>query len=165
VNKKFLQLILLLLILNVTSIYAAKTGIEEGNEVIDFSITDLNGNKYSNTDLLGKTVILHFWASWCPPCKEELPVYNEFITKNKDKDIEFITVSVDNTERALLSFLEGRDVDFNIFHDKKGLARKFLVRAIPTTYIINEEGIIVKKKLGSIRWNQYSYDEIVSGEF
>jgi thiol-disulfide isomerase/thioredoxin len=156
---------MLLLLLNVSSVFAAKTGIEEGNKVISFQITDLSGKTYTSKELIGKTVILHFWASWCPPCKEELPVYNNFYNENKNNNIEFITVSVDSTERALTSFLENKNLDFNIFHDKKGLARKFLVRAIPTTYVIDEEGIIVRKKMGSIRWNRYSLDEIKSGDF
>jgi thiol-disulfide isomerase/thioredoxin len=164
-KNNFVKILLLIFTLTSLSAIAAKTGIEEGNKAVDFSISDINGIEYNSKDLIGKTVILHFWASWCPPCKEELPVYNQFYNEHKDKNIEFITVSVDNTERALMNFLEGKKIDFNIFHDKKGLARKFLVRAIPTTYIINEEGIIVKKKLGSVPWHRYSYEQIISGKF
>jgi thiol-disulfide isomerase/thioredoxin len=155
----------MILLLNISTTFAARTGVEEGNKVIDFQITDLSGITYKSKDLLGKTIVLHFWASWCPPCKEELPVYNKFYNENKDKNIEFITVSVDSTKRALTSFMENRDLNFNSFHDKEGLARKFLVRAIPTTYIINEKGIMVRKKLGSIRWRNYSVDEIKNGDF
>lgn len=163
-KNKFIYVLAMILLINV-NVFAVRIGIEEGNQVLDFEISDIKGNSYNNKDLLGKTVILHFWASWCPPCKEELPEYNAFYNENKNRNIEFITVSVDNSERALINFLKKVDTDFTIFHDKVGLARKFLVRAIPTTYIINEKGIIVKKQLGSIAWNNYNLEQIKSGDF
>lgn len=137
-----------------------KVGIEKGNKIPDVEIVNLMGGKQNLSQYKGKVVLLNFWATWCPPCRQEMPSMEE-IYKNKDmKNFEIIAISVDREKTDKVSdFIIENKYSFPVFHDVTGkIAQRFLINSIPQTYIINEDGIIVDKITGAFDWNKLNID-------
>lgn len=111
----------------------------------EFNVEDLNGNRYSNESLKGKTVILKFWFIGCQKCIEEMPSLNQLRASYKNKkDVVFLSMALDQNE-ALRKFLRKRRFDFPVIGNQEDFLRKKLqIDMYPTHMIINKEGRIVK---------------------
>jgi len=131
------------------------TGIEIGNKVPDFMLYDLNLNKKEFKEFKGKPIVLNFWATWCPPCREEMPTVQSFYEKNREKGVEVIAVSVDqDSNKKVEEFIKKTGYSFPVYYDYGSiLSRRFFISSIPTTYFIDRHGIIVDKKIGGFDWN------------
>ncbi len=135
-------------------------GIEEGNIVPDIEIYSLKKEKSYIKDFRGKIVMLNFWATWCPPCRSEMPSIQRFYEKNKD--VVILAVSVDEESSEFVeSFIKENGYSFPVFYDvNQLLSKKFFVRSIPTTYIIDKNGVIFKKITGAFNWEELNLTEI-----
>lgn len=131
----------------------APVGIYEGNLAPDFQLATLDGEAVKLSDYRGKKVILNFWATWCPPCKAEMPHMENFYKKNKENGIEILAVNLtsqDNGIDAIQAFVKDYGLTFPILLDEKGDVglEQYKAETIPTTYILNSQGIITKKVMG-----------------
>jgi len=125
-----------------------------GNKAPDFTLPDLDGIEVSLKQFRGKTILLNFWATWCPPCKAEMPSMNILKHIFKDKGLVILAVSSDRSKKQVKRFLKKTPVNFTILHDPKNkISRIYKVFALPTSLIINRDGIIVKKVLGGYDWS------------
>ena len=79
---------------------AKLSALREGAEAPDFELTTLEGETVKLSDYRGKKVILNFWATWCPPCKAEMPHMQNFYEENKDKDVEIVAVNLTNMDKG-----------------------------------------------------------------
>lgn len=126
--------------------------IKEGYPAVDFNLTALAGGAVKLSDYRGKKVILNFWATWCPPCKAEMPHMQNFYEKNKDKGVEILAVNLTDSENGydkIEQFVEDYGLTFPIPLDKNGeLGALYRAFTIPTTYFIDSNGIIAKKIIG-----------------
>ena len=131
-------------------------GYEIGNIIPDFSVTDLNGKSKNIKEFRGKTVMLNFWATWCPPCRAEMPSMEKLWNKSKNKKFVIIAVSVDQSPTSKVAeFIKTNKYTFPVFHDANGkLAEMFLIRSIPTTYIVDKSGVILSKTMGAEDWSK-----------
>ena len=131
------------------SAYSQGYAIEAGQAAPDFSLTNIDGQKASLTDFKGKAVILNFFASWCPPCREEIP---DFITLQKtygDKGFTFVGVSLVNVSESK-DFAAKMGINYPVLIDDGKVSNLYgPVRSIPTTYIIGKDGKIVKMYIGA----------------
>ncbi len=138
--------IILVLLLGVCSQARA---IEAGQAAPDFSLTNIDGQKASLTDFKGKAVILNFFASWCPPCREEIP---DFIALQKtygDKGFTFVGVSLVNVSESK-DFAAKMGINYPVLIDDGKVSNLYgPVRSIPTTYVIGKDGKIVKMYIGA----------------
>nr|WP_186669589.1 redoxin domain-containing protein [Sporosarcina sp. BP05] len=131
-----------------------KPGLEKGNTPPDFELYTLSGDMVKLTDYKGKKVILNFWASWCGPCKAEMPHMQNYYEKNKDSaNVEIIAVNLTTAERGGLvgieKFVDAYGLTFPIPLDNDGeVMGMYGVLAIPTTYMINTDGTIKQKIIG-----------------
>ena len=129
-----------------------KIGLEKGNLAPDFELTTLDGRKVKLSDYRGKKVILNFWATWCPPCRAEIPDMEKFYSSYKDKDIVILGVNLTKAEQdqtSVKSFIKEYRVTYPILLDKESLAAEmYQVSAIPTSYIIDPQGTIIQKIVG-----------------
>ena len=112
----------------------------------DFSMFDIDGNEIKLSDFRGKPVILNFWASWCGPCKAEMPDFEEAY-KTYGEDIQFLMVNLTDgsseTVESALGYIWSQNYTFPVYYDIsiEG-AMKYSVRAIPVTYFIDADGAV-----------------------
>ncbi|MCY4455073.1 MAG: TlpA disulfide reductase family protein [Chloroflexi bacterium] len=126
----------------------------------DFRLTDLDGRVVMLSDFRGKTVVLNFWASWCPPCREEMPefqaLWDERGSEGSD-DLVVLAVNFlrDDTVGAATSFIEGNDFTFPVIFDttRGEVATRYGVRGLPATFFIDRNGIVRTTALGPVFGN------------
>lgn len=125
-------------------------------QISDNEITLLNTEGEEQTlELTGSPVtIVNFWASWCPPCRAEIPEIARFYAAYKDKDIRLITVNMTSTEKSLedvMDFIEEENADFPVLLDHKGeAAAYFNINSVPSTFVFNNSGEIIKQRSGAV---------------
>ncbi len=130
-----------------------EVGVEIGMKAPDFTINNVNGNEVSLSDYQGTKVFLNFWASWCPPCKEEMPAIQK-LNKNYD-DIKVITINSGENKDKVLNYMMENNFSFTTLLDKNGkVTTDYLIRGIPSTFVIDKEGIIVRKQRGAITYGK-----------
>jgi len=129
-----------------------EVGLKEGNKAPDFQLSSLDGIEMRLSDMRGKVVFLNFWATWCPPCKEELPHMQKFYQVQKKNEVEVLAVNLTTAERnvnGLEKFVKDNGLTFPVLLDKKGeIGQTYQAFTIPTSYLIDKEGIIRKKLIG-----------------
>src|SRR3990167_6726643 len=122
-------------------------GIQRLNqEAPYFTVVDSNGKKIGINEYRGKVVILHFWATWCKPCKKEFPLFEKLYQGFKEKDVVFLFVSIDASANKddIDAFARGLGVTFPVFPAKDGnVPNKYWTLGVPVTYFIDRKGLIV----------------------
>lgn len=119
-----------------------------------FTLKDLNGNEVRLDDLRGKIVALNFWATWCPPCREEMPSMEKLYRKFKDKDFIMLAIDMREDGRKVKAFKEKFGLSFPIPLDSNGaVGSDYGIRSIPTTYFIDREGYAIGVALGARDWS------------
>jgi thiol-disulfide isomerase/thioredoxin len=121
-----------------------------GRPVPDFSLVLLNGEKISKDSLAGRPYLINFWATWCPPCKEEMPLI-EKIHVNHPDSIFVVGVNVDEGEQIVEKFIQDMNITLSVGIDRGGgISRAFFARSLPITYFVDSEGIIRAQLLGAL---------------
>jgi len=119
----------------------------------DFTLMDLDGNEISLSDFNGKVLILNFWATWCPPCREEIPDFVEVYNEYESEDVQFIGVSNEDIS-TLRSFVEDYNISYPILIDDENIMGKWGISAIPTTFVFDKDGQIISKSVGTMTREQ-----------
>jgi len=128
--------------------------VSEGIEPVDFTITMLDGTIVNLAQLKGKVVFLNFWATWCGPCRSEMPSMEAVYQKLKDKGLEIMAVNLGDSRKEVSEFMNNYKLNFPVGLDEKKLTGMYYhIQAIPTTYIIDRRGLIIARLVGSINWN------------
>lgn len=126
---------------------------QKREEAIPFTLKDLNGNQVSLSDFRGKPILLFFWATWCPSCKEDLPLLEKFSIGKRDQ-MTFLLITVDG-ERAVRKIINENKVTLPVLLDLKEKVMDYY-RAwgwYPQTFLIDREGILVGKIIGQRDWS------------
>lgn len=124
------------------------TGVSGDRPAPDFTLTDLDGNRVSLSQFSGQPVVVNFWATWCPPCKIEIPHLIEAYEREQD-DVVFLAVSVDEPASVVRRFAEENGMPFTILLDDGGsVAEDYGVKGIPTTFFISRDGQIAVRYVG-----------------
>ncbi len=124
------------------------------NEMVDFKWVE-NGKEVKLSDFKGKVILINFWATWCPPCRKELPDLSIISTELKDKDFKMIGVSVDDNQQVLNNFLKTNNLPYTILFEPNVLVAKYMDAAgqnqnvVPQTYIIDKNGKVVEAIMGA----------------
>jgi len=166
-NKKLILIILIVLILIVILIIQnpfkesetiegvlqdkENTGLDIGNLAPDFILQSVGGNNIQLSSFRGKkAVVVNFWATWCPPCREEMPYFEDIFVDNK-KELEILGVNLQESERAISNFISEIPVTYNLLLDPDADVKAlYNVFTQPVTYFVDKSGLIVDKKFGPL---------------
>jgi peroxiredoxin len=117
----------------------------------DFTLDLLTGGKMTLSEQQGNVVIINLWASWCPPCRAEMPALQEVYLENRERGLEVMAVNTtfQDQESAAASFVQEFGLTFPILMDRSGdVSRQYLLRAMPSTFFVDREGVIRKVIIG-----------------
>ena len=155
--KKYIVVMLLLIIGLGVSAYAMSLApkIQEGEVATPFVLKDLNGKSVSLASYRGNIVLLNFWASWCPPCRSEMPSIQKLYEKMAGKKFVILAVSVERAPKGkIASFISENGYTFPVLLDDGGkVSSAYGITSIPTTYLLDKKGQILKKEVGSRDWS------------
>ena len=127
----------------------------KGSPAPDFRLMDMHGKAVSLSDFQGKVVLLNFWATWCGPCRIEMPAMEALYRSMQSKGLEIVAVSVDQQGTAVTRpFQEAMGLSFPILHDQDyQVGLTYGARTLPMTFAIDRRGIIRQVVFGSRDWN------------
>jgi len=130
--------------------------LQKGQPFPQLMMRDLAGGVGSSADLFrGKVVVFNVWATWCPPCRKEMPDLVRLSKLLPSRDFVVIGLSVDEDLQALQRFVTEHDVSFPIYWDQGGnaiAAKRLRVFKYPETFIINRDGVLVDRVIGAFPW-------------
>jgi cytochrome c biogenesis protein CcmG/thiol:disulfide interchange protein DsbE len=130
-----------------------ETIVQVGDRAPDFSIKADNGRTYTQANFGGKLLILNFWATWCPPCREELPSLDALQRTLGSRGLVVLAVSVDKDDKAYRAFLEANKVAITTARDPgQDINREYGTVQFPESYIIDQNGKVVEKIISSTNW-------------
>lgn len=129
--------------------------LEEGNNsgqmAYEFEAEDMDGDLVKLSDYRGKKVFLNFWASWCPPCKVEMPHLKEFSMVQDDVIVLGVNVTTSETDLAnAQKFLDEFDIDYTNLYGTQEMFNLYRVQSLPTSYIIDSQGVIQERIVGPV---------------
>ncbi len=128
-------------------------GITPAVKAPDFTLKNLEGSSVSLKDFAGKVVFLNFWATWCGPCRDEMPAMEKLWQTFKEEAFVILAVDLREGQKEVSSFMQNYGLTFPVLLDSRGeVGSMYAVRAIPTTYLIDSAGRIVGKALGARDW-------------
>jgi len=123
-----------------------------GSQAPDFNLPGLGGQSISLSDFRGKPVLINFWATWCPPCRDEMPYLQEVYEEWSDKGLVVLTIDIGDPPAQVEEFMASLHLSLPVLLDMQGnVAQKYNVQFYPTTFFIDKEGIIQDKVIGAFQ--------------
>ena len=136
-----------------------------GKVAPDFQLPDLAEQEVRLSDYRGKVVFLNFWATWCKPCKEEMPSMEVLYREFKDDGLVVLAVSIDRvtTKDDIPPFVKSMDLSFPVLVDSWGQTdKRYKLMGVPETYIIDREGVLREKVIGPRDWTRLDNLQVVT---
>lgn len=167
-SRKPVQMMILLGVLLIGG-YAISTTLfaSDGNSIPkvgdkpnDFKLVDLEGNVHELSDYKGKPVVINFWGSFCPPCVEEMPEFEQQYQKWKDKGLTILAINLSEDRLSVDNFVRNFNLSYPILRDvNRKTEKSYGLRSYPTTFFVNEDGKIEEIMVGGM--TQQDIDERV----
>ncbi len=132
-----------------------------GNSAPDFTLRNLAGQEVKLADLRGKVVLVNFWATWCPPCREEIPSMDRLNRAMAGKPFQMLAISIDEGgKEAVEAFFRKAGVTLPTLLDPgQKTGKRYGITGVPETFIVDKNGVILKKVVGALDWS----DPMVAG--
>ncbi|MEW6331627.1 MAG: TlpA disulfide reductase family protein [Pseudomonadota bacterium] len=149
---------LILLIVSAQAAAPAQTmtPVAERPAAPDFALKDIDGKPHRLSESRGKVVLVNFWATWCPPCRREMPSMQRAWTQLKGKNFEMLAVNVGEDEDTIFgfTFATGAELTFPILLDRDAqVIKTWPVIALPTSFVVDPQGRIVYRAVGGREWD------------
>ncbi len=130
------------------------TPVAERPQAPRFSLPDLDGERVDWKRFEGRPVIVNFWATWCPPCRAELPAMNRAWRILEKEGVAMVAINVGEDADTVFTFTGDYPIDFPVLLDEEGVVvKEWGVRALPTTYVVDGAGHIVYRAVGGREWD------------
>jgi thiol-disulfide isomerase/thioredoxin len=145
-----MKTLLLCLVISLSFVSAQRVG----DTLPDFQVTDIEGNVVTPADFAGKPLLLNFWATWCPPCQEELTLFQD--ARDAIPDLEVLLINTGESLEQAKAYLESNSltlrsgVNTEAGEDTLEVTKRFRVRGMPTTFFVNSDGTIESIYVGQI---------------
>ena len=121
----------------------------------DFGFTTFDGERLSSTDLAGQAVVLNFWASWCVPCRTEMPAFESAYRANHARGVAFVGLAVEDTRDAASAFVTDLNITYPTGPDAgNDISQRYGVTGLPTTIFIARDGTVARRWLGVLSEQQ-----------
>ncbi len=147
--SKVVLLIILTSMLLVTGC-AEPSGAQVGGPAPDFQLKNINGQSISLSGFRGKPVLINFWATWCPFCRDEMPYLQQVYEEWSGKGLVVLAINIGESPSEVKKFLQTHNLSLPVLLDtNEKVAQKYNVPPIPTTFFINSDGIIQQKIIGA----------------
>jgi cytochrome c biogenesis protein CcmG, thiol:disulfide interchange protein DsbE len=146
--------------------------VEVGTRAPDFVATDLDGQRVSLGALTGEVVLLNIWATWCAPCREEMPSMQRLHDRFSDRGFRVVAVSIDSESGArfpggptggdVRGFVEEYGLTFDVWRDPAGeIQRIYRTTGVPESFVVDRDGSIVKKVIGATDWDSEANRDLI----
>jgi peroxiredoxin len=134
--------------------YLKYSPLEAGRLAPNFTLPGLDGKMVSLSDYKGHVVLVNIWATWCPPCVDEMPSMEKLYRKLKNENFEILAVSIDALgEKVVAPFMKKYNLNFPVLMDPDGTIKTlYQTTGVPESFIINKDGILVEKIIGPRNW-------------
>jgi len=158
------SILFLFLTFSVREAVCLETAPQIGKLAPEFSLNDLSGNKVNLSDYKGKVILINFWATFCVPCKAEMPSLNNLFLAFKNNGLIVLAISTDDSEKPVQSFIKEKAIAFPVLMDKDQEVYFDLygVLGLPTSFLIDRDGIIREKIRGERVWDAPDMKEKIS---
>lgn len=128
----------------------------------DFVLKDMDGNQYQLSDYRGQVVIINFWATWCPPCRDEMPSMQSAWEQLEQEGIYMLGINVGEDEDTIFQFTADYPVEFPLLMDSdSSVINQWPVRGVPTTFVVDPKGQIIYRAIGGREWDDPVLLELV----
>ncbi len=129
----------------------------------DFTVPMPGGGRFRLADHRGKVVLVNFWATWCPPCREEMPAMERLFRRHRDSGFVMVAVSVDADPKVVAPFLKRHEFTFAVGLDPEmDLANAYGVRALPSSFVVDRAGHLTALALGPREWDAEAAHTLVA---
>ncbi|MDD4875718.1 MAG: redoxin domain-containing protein [Dehalococcoidales bacterium] len=155
INKIFQATVAITLILVLALVMSGcnlnqSQGIEKGDIAPDFQLQNLEGQTISLSNLRGNPILINFWATWCPPCRSEMPHIQDIYEEWSDTELVLLVINIGENSSKVEDFMQSNDLSFPILLDtRQNVAQSYNITGIPTTFFIDKDGIIQDKVIGA----------------
>lgn len=143
------------------------TLVNKENQIFDYvgRFVDMEGNPVNLEDYRGKTVFINLWATWCPPCRAEMPHIEDMYVKVKDtENLEFLMIALDKEMGKSKSYIEDKGFTFPVVHASYGLNNTLQSESIPTTLVVNPKGEIIFYQEGMSNFDTEEFRNFLTGQ-
>ena len=150
------SIIVTIFLLNSTLLFAEQslTALPDPQNAPEFTLQDMEDVSHKLSDYKGKPVIINVWATWCPPCREEMPSMERAWNKIKEQGIAMLAVNVGEDEDTIFTFLGDYPANFTILLDSSGeITEQWPVKGLPTTFVVSPDGKLVYRAIGGREWD------------
>jgi len=141
-----------------------KTKAVVGLKAPGFLLSDPSGKTYTLSELKGSVIFVNFWATWCPPCVEEMPSIQNLYNGFKDnKEFRMVTILYKDDYQKAIAFMKQNNYTLPILIDSDGKSAKaYGVTGVPETYIVDKQGVLREKVIGPADWSSVQADSLIS---
>jgi len=156
-TKNTLRIVLILVI--VVGACGSKEGTKQTDNT-DFTLYTLDGVEYKLSELKGQVVVIDFWATWCPPCRNSIPAFIRLYSKYREQGLTILGIGLDD-EQALRDYSKQMQIPYPILIGNKEIAKAYQVSGIPKTIFLDKKGNIRKSQTGFAPELEAQFDELI----
>jgi thiol-disulfide isomerase/thioredoxin len=156
------SIIRMVLILGMIAVACGSREQAKQSDNSDFTLPSIDGNEYTLSELKGKVVVIDFWATWCPPCRNSIPAFITLYKKYHNQGFTILGISLDNNEQELRAYTKKMKIPYPILIGNKDIAKTYQVSGIPKTIFLDKKGNIRKTQTGFAPELEPQFDQLIS---